>query len=169
MNDLAKDVTQLMSKSEGPVSPQSSRRKGGWGRRRPSWCGPVWGRGREGPPTRPARQTVRSQTLPAPTPSLPPKRSSFPVAWLLGGDSGQLVRLSSMPPASWRLNDESLLPPWGQAREGMEGGLGSGFRGQGPSGPAGPLPTGRGFQGQWTDPFHWRGSQEGRIPVPFLH
>lgn len=61
-------------------------------------------------------------------PSLPNSPPS-PLAWLLSRDS--LGSWCACPhrrrsPAG-ALTDESLLPPWGQAREGVEGGLDSGF------------------------------------------
>ena len=111
-----------------------------------------------------------------PPPSRPPSPPS-PLAWLP----------SREPVGSWcpcphcrlpagALTDESLLLPWGRAKEVVEGGWTLASGGRGPFCPAGPpLPespvpwacaTAQGSQGHWADSPRARKSEEGRIPVP---
>lgn len=144
---------------------QEEGRWRGW--RRPSWCGLVCVCG-GGLPAR--RFGHRLCPLPA-SPSLPPCSPS-PLAGSSGGTLWAAGACLGCRLPAGALTDESLLPPWGPAREGEEGGLDSGFRGLGFLQPAEPHPhissaTAQSLERQGTDnlspPVR---SQEGGVPIP---
>lgn len=136
------------------------------------WTGVEKGWG-EGPPTLPdSSVTDFACRLPPPTrrPLLLP-----PLAWLLSRESlGSWCSCPShgRPPAG-ALTDESLLPRWGQARKGVEGGRTRASEGWSPAKPpswvsnSSPRIWGRGAVSRQT--AHGPGSQGGWIPIPSLH
>lgn len=95
----------------------------------------VWGRGADGPQATPD-VFVTDFACRLHLPARPPSPS--PLAWLLSreplGSWCSCPSQSRLPAGA--LTDESLLPPWGQAREGVEGGWTWASEAEAPSSPA---------------------------------
>lgn len=110
-----------------------------------------------------------------PPPSRPPSPPS-PLAWLPSRESvGSWCPCPHCRLPAGALTDESLLLPWGRAKEGVEGGWTLASGGRGPFCPAGPPSLSLQCPGRAPQPkvsrvtgqtAHGPGSQEGRIPVP---